>query len=340
MKTYIFLIFSIFAVMSYLKAQNRMESTYELRYNPAINMYEAHLHVGGALSSNGWNNFVGPSGFCIVLPEAAPNSVISCTSINPSNAGWNDNSPYFNTLTFDGQKDYHKFATTGAPFNEPLVLGSDILLFTFSLPSNICPASVRLFENNDPSPSRTPDYNPPGLTYDNSFQTLSGETYLQNITGSIYVPTITPVINQNGNTLFSSVPSGNQWYDDNGPVAGATSSSYTPITSGNYYVVAYDNFGCASEASNVISILITSVSDESIAPNIEIKPNPVKGELVLSKNNNLPVDFSIYNNCGKIVYSGVVKQQTIVDTRNFASGLYIIRLGEGKSSVSRSFIKQ
>lgn len=59
----------------------------------------------------------------------------------------------------------------------------------------------------------------------------------------------TPSLSISGGTIFSSAASGNQWYDDNGPIPGATGPSFTPLTNGNYYVIATDTNGCPSDSS-------------------------------------------------------------------------------------------
>jgi photosystem II stability/assembly factor-like uncharacterized protein len=47
----------------------------------------------------------------------------------------------------------------------------------------------------------------------------------------------TPVITLNGNTLESDASAGNQWYDENGPIAGATDAEFIPTYSGNFYTI-------------------------------------------------------------------------------------------------------
>jgi ligand-binding sensor domain-containing protein len=52
-------------------------------------------------------------------------------------------------------------------------------------------------------------------------------------------------------TLFSSSDTGNQWYDDNGPITGKTEKEFKPSKSGNYRVSVIDSItGCESYLSD------------------------------------------------------------------------------------------
>lgn len=58
MKKINIIICTVVALMPLLsKAQNKMESTFELRYNQTSKLYEAHLLVGGTLNEGGLDNF-------------------------------------------------------------------------------------------------------------------------------------------------------------------------------------------------------------------------------------------------------------------------------------------
>jgi len=267
MKKLTFTLVLIFALNSLVSGQGFMQSVFEIRYNATSCLYEAHLHVGGTLDPAGMDNLLGPSGFCIAIPASAPNKIIACNTLNPAGAGWSDNTPVYDILTFDGYKDYHKFTTNGAQFIPALTPGADIVLFTFTLPNFICPSGIRMFENNSPSPSPTPDTNPPGCTFDNSFQTLWGETYTDN-TGS---PVVLPIpgvsssylLSCNLNNLFlSSVGStvlgcNILKYNWSGP-NGFTSNLQSPILNsytapGTYIVTVTDANNCSNTSTVTIA---------------------------------------------------------------------------------------
>ena len=60
---------------------------------------------------------------------------------------------------------------------------------------------------------------------------------------------VTPVITIADTSLVSSNLTGNQWYDINGMITGATNRTYTPTKPGPYYVITTAN-GCSSDTSN------------------------------------------------------------------------------------------
>ena len=77
-------------------------------------------------------------------------------------------------------------------------------------------------------------------------------------------PTITPsgptTFPSGGSvTLNSSSPSGNQWYLNGNPIAGATSSSYVANVAGNYTVIVSTS-GCSSPASDPTAVTICPLS--------------------------------------------------------------------------------
>lgn len=86
----------------------------------------------------------------------------------------------------------------------------------------------------------------------------------------------TPVIVQNGTVLScSSTGVGFQWYDANGPISGATGSTYTVTGNGTYYVEV--SVGSCSSTSATITINNFGVEDLSLEG--RVFPNPTAGLL-------------------------------------------------------------
>lgn len=149
----------------------------------------------------------------------------------------------------------------------------------------------------------------------------------------------TPVISQNSDVLQSNVSLGNQWYDENGPIIGATNQYYTVTTNGNYYVIV-NLSGCSSESSNVINITSLSVEFNDDIVN-KIYPNPVLDELFieLQRKDEL-VNYEIYNVKGQVVFKGTFVEKTTVPTSNLAPGMYMLKLENGKSYGFKKIIKK
>ncbi len=96
----------------------------------------------------------------------------------------------------------------------------------------------------------------------------------QQTTLTVHPLPATPVISQNGNTLTSSSATGNQWYDNNGPIAGATGQTYECSWDDYYHVVVTSAFGCESEPSNVIYVVITGLEEVDANNMLSLYPNP------------------------------------------------------------------
>ncbi|MEO8150566.1 MAG: T9SS type A sorting domain-containing protein [Bacteroidia bacterium] len=71
-----------------------------------------------------------------------------------------------------------------------------------------------------------------------------------------FINTIAPptvIITQSAGTLYASPAFTYQWYSVSGLIPGATGSSFTPATVGNYYVVVTNSSGC-SATSNTLTV--------------------------------------------------------------------------------------
>ncbi len=153
-----------------------------------------------------------------------------------------------------------------------------------------------------------------------------------------YVDPPVPVISQVGYTLFSSAPSGNQWYNLDGIIPDATGQEYLVTITGSYYVVVYQ-MGCFSEPSNIISVTVTSI--DLISSSIPvIYPNPTSNELTISITNNGIVGFRIINMKGETVYKGDVLGRIHIPTFQLSKGMYIISFDEEYGYNPQIFIKK
>jgi photosystem II stability/assembly factor-like uncharacterized protein len=149
-----------------------------------------------------------------------------------------------------------------------------------------------------------------------------------------------PIISQNGHTLTSNAGTGNQWFNQNGPIAGATDPDFEVTEDGTYYVVVTEN-DCPSEPSNSIAVIISSVIIDGTEFQCQLFPNPVADQLILEiKGNVVHIPFEIYNALGRTVFKGIVSDRTIVNTSGFIPGLYVLRLTDDGLATTRRFIKE
>ncbi len=112
-------------------------------------------------------------------------------------------------------------------------------------------------------------------------------------------------IHQNGNTLFSDVTSGNQWYMIGfGILAGDTNQQLNITQNGTYYcIVTSDITGCQSDTSNILYINSLSVKDlDKPFINIKVFPNPFTNMTTFSYDlaQNASIEIKIYSITGQM----------------------------------------
>ncbi|MDD4236713.1 MAG: T9SS type A sorting domain-containing protein, partial [Bacteroidales bacterium] len=91
-------------------------------------------------------------------------------------------------------------------------------------------------------------------------------------------------------------------------------------------------------ATNDINFGVQSIND---LKQVKVYPNPVSNELVIEiEGNNGKVNFDILNAIGQVVFKGNLVEKTTVQTSNFAPGVYLIKLENGKTFEFRKIIKE
>jgi len=136
----------------------------------------------------------------------------------------------------------------------------------------------------------------------------------------------TPTITINGNILKTDSPVGNQWYDLNGMIDGATNQEYNAIIDGYYYVIITHS-GCSSDNSDSVNVIISGIEIVDNKPIIDIYPNPVANELNIEvEGYNEKVSFEIFNDIGTVVSKGTFIERTKENTGLLKSGFYLIKL--------------
>jgi len=109
---------------------------------------------------------------------------------------------------------------------------------------------------------------------------------------------------------------------------------------GDYYVIV-TFLGCSSEASNTINVVLTGIEVVDNDRTIKVYPNPVSNELVIEiEGNNQKVNFDILNAIGQVVFKGNLVEKTTVQTSDFAPGVYLIKLENGKTFEFKKIIKE
>jgi hypothetical protein len=121
-----------------------------------------------------------------------------------------------------------------------------------------------------------------------------------------------------------------QWYLNNSPVPGATSSTYKPTEAGNYKVIVTASINCVF-TSNVFQLLVTAVSTPTLINGATVKqyPNPTTNNAFIefSQVPTKPVTVRLLSISGAVLQTIQSRQRRInVSTANYANGLYFIEV--------------
>ncbi len=150
----------------------------------------------------------------------------------------------------------------------------------------------------------------------------------------------TPVISGSDQILLSDAPSGNQWYNENGAIPGATDQEFIATYSGEFYVIVTVN-GCSSEPSNMITVVLSSTHSIGINPLIRLYPNPVTDKLYIEAEGDMrSIDYEIHNALGRLSGKGSFSEKAILKTDLLVPGIYFIQLNDDGLTDVRMFVKE
>lgn len=150
-----------------------------------------------------------------------------------------------------------------------------------------------------------------------------------------------PVLSLAGQQLsLNATYNSYQWYQNDVMIANATSSTFSPLVSGNYKVRVTNVAGCEIW-SDAFSYTVTGVLDIRSANGYQIYPTVSKGTVTvdLGKSPRKKVAMSIVTMDGRIVerYDLQISKKDI-DTRSFKAGLYYVLIYDGDKIYRGSFV--
>jgi hypothetical protein len=121
-----------------------------------------------------------------------------------------------------------------------------------------------------------------------------------NVTVNVEHLPAAPVITALGDHLLSSAKAGNQWYNSQGLIAGATGQNYYPSTTDNYYAIVKNAKGCSSNISNEVAFGFTA-AESFVETGFSVYPNPFKRKLIINYSTKSAgeVKIVIYNSLGE-----------------------------------------
>ena len=88
-------------------------------------------------------------------------------------------------------------------------------------------------------------------------------------------------------------------------------------------------------------ILAELISEDDLAEEISIYPNPVYNSVNINLPDNTNAEVHIYNMSGELLYEGKLKNNhETIDLSKFDKGMYIIHIMNAEESYTKKIIKQ
>ena len=146
----------------------------------------------------------------------------------------------------------------------------------------------------------------------------------------------TPTINWNSSQLSTATGfAGYQWFLNNNSIAGATTASHTPASSGLYKVRITDANGCTATSAE-FNLVATGINDITLnGVKYSISPNPAKADLFIKTGGNNPykVQMRMINSSGaEVLNRENITGTTTISVRNLPAGIYYIMLSSKKEN--------
>ena len=117
---------------------------------------------------------------------------------------------------------------------------------------------------------------------------------------------------------------------------GSTIQTYNVTQQGFYWIKVTDSNNCI--ARDTINILYKNCdTTENI---IFIYPNPATDNLTIETNFNEEHRLEIINILGQTIYTTYIGRKSIINTSNYASGLYFLKIYTDKEIVVKKFVKE
>jgi hypothetical protein len=146
-----------------------------------------------------------------------------------------------------------------------------------------------------------------------------------------------PIITVSGGDLFSNASQGNQWYENDIIIAGATGNTYKPTRNGYYSVVVTAAGYTCSAVSDKLYFTITSIIDIDGTHYLKLSPNPASGYVILNHDlaSTTVVHVQILDLNGRVfgTYNNLTDGSQL-NISGLAGGVYVVKITDPKSKKS------
>lgn len=173
--------------------------------------------------------------------------------------------------------------------------------------------------------------NPGSTTNYSVVYTLNGCSSSSSV-GTVIVNPMPDVTTSVSNNVITAVQTGAsyQWLDCNNGmsvIAGETNQDYAPVNNGSY-AVTIDLSGCQdTSACDVISTI--GIDELGQLNEIQIYPNPTSKTLHIDGDDLKGVNYTIIDVTGKLIKSGKLNDNTVINVSEFSTGVYFIEVKNG-----------
>jgi hypothetical protein len=152
-----------------------------------------------------------------------------------------------------------------------------------------------------------------------------------------------PIARYEDGLLSTDLADKYQWYLNSDIMNDFTDQEFTPDQDGDYSVEIWSEYGCKSELSDPVRVVIVGIED-LIREKITIYPNPTKGKVVIDLSQNFDynadIRFKLLDASGKVIMQNKLNPITTIDLSGHSPGLYFIHFLNLNEIVTFKIIKQ
>ena len=132
-----------------------------------------------------------------------------------------------------------------------------------------------------------------------------------------------------------------QWYDESGPIAGATHSFFIATQGGTYHVVMTDEYGCTYTSAD-IKVEIADISSHALSKDFNLYPNPAMRQVTMTWDKNTRVNKITISDLSGRVLSAFIPNGTesTMALDQFEPGFYIVEAISSSGRFTKGLLKQ
>lgn len=157
----------------------------------------------------------------------------------------------------------------------------------------------------------------------------------------------TPNITIMGDTLISSA-NNNQWFYAYGtPIDGATEKEYMVESSGAYYVVAYNQYGCSVSSDTVLMNKTNVIDLRQSVLNCLVYPNPNNGKFTLQITTDHFTKYTVrlFSIDGKLLFSDLINvsenvTKQPIELEQLSHGMYYLQISNEQNAFNQKIVIQ